>query len=218
MCARFTLTRPDLSGVARLLGAELDPSEAALHRPRYNVAPSQVAFVVRAGGGRTRLQPARFGFPGRQGQLVVNARAETAGRLPMFREAFQEGRCVVPSDGFFEWRGAAGKRQPLWYHRPDGGLVLMAGLARSAADGQLEFVILTTPANGEVRGVHDRMPALLSPEEAAVWLAQPEPALLRPAPEGGLAARPVSQRVNSVANDDAACLAPAPPPHQLGLL
>lgn len=218
MCARFTLTRPDLSGVARLLGADVDPADAAAHRPRYNVAPSQEAFVARADGGRTRLQPARFGFPGRQGQFVVNARSETAGRLPMFRQAFREGRCVVPSDGFYEWRGAAGKRQPLWYHRPDGGLVLMAGLARTAEDGRLEFVILTTPANGEVRDVHDRMPALLSPEEASAWLARPEPALLRPAPEGGLLARPVSPRVNSVANDDADCLASPPQPRQLRLL
>jgi putative SOS response-associated peptidase YedK len=217
MCARFTLTRPDLSGVARLLGAEVDPADVAAWRPRYNVAPSQQAFVARAGGRRPRLQPARFGFPGRQGQLVVNARFETAGRLPMFRQAFREGRCVVPSDGFYEWRRVGGRRLPLWYHRPDGGLVLMAGLVRSAADGQLEFVILTAPANGEVRGVHDRMPALLSPEEAAAWLARPELALLRPAPEGGLVARPVSPRANSVANDDPDCLAPPPSPRQLGL-
>lgn len=215
MCARFTLTRPDLSGVARLLGAELDPADAAAHRPRYNVAPSQQAFVARTVAGRTRLEPARFGFPGQEGQLVVNARSETAASLPMFREAFEEGRCVVASDGFYEWRTAGGGRQPLWYHRPDGGLVLMAGLARSGADGQLEFVILTTDANGEVREVHDRMPALLSPGEAAEWLARPETALLRPAPEGGLAVRPVSPRVNSAANDDPDCLAS---PRQLDLL
>jgi putative SOS response-associated peptidase YedK len=218
MCARFTLTRPDLSGVARLLGAELDPNDAAAWCPRYNVAPGQQAFVARAAGGRVRLAPARFGFAGRKGRLVANARSETAGRLPMFRQPLREGRCVVPSDGFFEWQGGGGRRFPLWYHRPDGDLVLMAGLVRPAPDGGLEFVILTTPPNEEVRGVHDRMPALLSSEEAVAWLAGPEPAPLRPAAEGGLEARPVSPRVNSVANDDPDCLAPPPSPRQLGLL
>jgi len=217
MCGRFTLTAADIEALARELSAELDRVLAGAWRPRYNAAPSDLHPVVRIASGRRVLATARFGFTGRDGKRVVNARSETAARLPMFRGPFQEGRCVVPVDGFFEWVEEAGRKRPRWLHRPRGGLLLLAGLWREEVGGPA-FAILTTPANEAVRGLHGRMPAILGAPEAAAWLEAPDPALLRPAPDDLLAATPVSTRVNSVANDDPACLAPAEPEAQGRLL
>ena len=217
MCGRFTLTRQDLRELAEELGADLDPALVPLYRARFNAAPGDRHPVLRLDAGRRLLVAARFGFEGPKGSTLINARSETAARLPTFRVAFREGRCVVPTDGFYEWQGPKGARRPLWYHRPAKDLVLMAGLVRQAPSG-LEFVILTTPANEAIRAVHDRMPAILSREEAAAWLDHPDAALLRPAPEDWLAARPVSQRVNAVANDDPGLLEPVEGARQLTLL
>lgn len=208
MCGRFTLTLPDARALARELGAELDRLRAAAYRPRYNAAPTDLHWAVRLAGGRRLLLPARFGFARAGRPPLVNARSETAAHLPAFRTAFRDGRCLVPVDGFFEWLQEGGRKRPRWLHRPGGGLLLLAGLCRER-EGELSFVILTTEASPDVRGLHGRMPAILAPEDAQAWLSRGDPALLRPAPEGTLAAREVSPRVNSVAHDDPACLAPA---------
>jgi putative SOS response-associated peptidase YedK len=212
MCGRFTLTEGDVERLARELSAQVDGLRTMPWRPRYNLAPSDQAWIVRLEGGRRLLLPARFGFAGRDG-LLANARGETAARLPTFRRAWEEGRCLVPADGFFEWRGPKGARQPVWLHPPGGGLILMAGLCQEGADG-LAFTILTTAPNALVEPIHDRMPAILSPTQAEAWLLRPDVALLAPAPEEALLATPVSPRVNSVAHDDPECLAPAPEPSQ----
>lgn len=171
---------------------------------------------MRAEGGAPRVVPARFGLEVRKGHLVINARAETAADLRIFRDAFQGGRCVVPADGFYEWQGGRGDRTPLWFHAPDGGLLLFAGLAFER-DGCRRFVILTTAANERMRSVHDRMPALLSRDEAVAWLEHPDAALLRPAPEAWLSAREVSSRVNDP-EEDGPALIEAAPRRQLTLL
>jgi putative SOS response-associated peptidase YedK len=217
MCGRFTLTVADVESLARELGAELDRARAPPYRPRYNAAPTDLHWVVRLQAGRRLLLPARFGFARAGRPPIVNARSETAGRLPAFREAFREGRCLVPVDGFFEWVTEDRRTRPRWLHRSGGGLLLLAGLCREGG-GELAFVILTTEANPTVRGLHGRMPAILSPEGAAAWLARPDPELLAPAPEGWLESRPVSLRVNSVANDDPGCLGPPEAPRQGRLL
>ena len=142
------------------------------------------------------------------------------------REAFLSRRCVVPADGFFEWTGTKDARQPVWYHAPDDALLVFAGLYeswRNPADGEWRrtFTILTTNANEVVEPVHDRMPVVLPRDVVADWLhipadeseqasyAKEVKALLKPAPAEMLVATEVSRRVNSVANDDEACLAPA---------
>jgi putative SOS response-associated peptidase YedK len=120
-----------------------------------------------------------------------------------------------PADGFYEWTGPQDARKPLWFHRPNGELLFMAGLYESwqpsAEMWQRTFTIITTEANGLLAPVHDRMPVILTAEDAEEWLFQGnEPSsvqrLLAPAANEYLVATPVSTRVNSVKNDDPACL------------
>lgn len=217
MCGRFTLTERDVTAVARFFAAEVEREQAKLYRPRWNVAPTDEHWVVRRDEtGRRRLLPARFGFEGAAGQPIINARSETAAALPAFRRAFAEGRCLVPADGFYEWSGGRAERRPLWFHDPSGQLLAFAGLA-TERQGALAFVILTTTANELLRPLHDRMPVLLSPEAAEAWLTRPDAGLLAQAPDGWLAAREVSARVNAVANDGPELLEAPEPQRQMRL-
>ena len=216
MCGRFTLTMREVDELARTLAAEVDRQAALLYRPRWNIAPTEEHLILEVVGGRRLLRRARFGFRGRSGQAVVNARSESAATLPTFRRAFAERRCLVPADGFYEWRGSERARRPLFFHRPGGRLLLFAGLAEDEAD-EVAFVILTTRSNATVGAVHDRMPALLSPEGAEAWLARGDPGLLAPAPEDWLSVQEVSPKVNTVGNDGPELLEPPPPDGQLPL-
>jgi putative SOS response-associated peptidase YedK len=226
----MTLTRRDLAEVAAeigdALGAEIgtelggapgatfDAVASAAYRPRYNVAPTDPHPVLRLAAGARRLEMARWGFPpeGKRRAPLINVRSETA-RFSR-KETMANGRCVVPADGFYEWKRGAEPPTPLWFHRPDGRLLLFAGLWEAGC-----FSVLTTTPNGLVAETHDRMPAILSPDEAAAWLLAPAGKLLHPAPDGVLTARVVSSRVNSVRHDDPACLDPGPTlPAQLSLL
>ena len=204
MCGRMTLTESSLARVADELAATLEPAAAALYRPRYNIAPSDQHWVVVAVPSGRLIVPARWGFG--EGKPLINARSETAARRGPLGRAFAERRCVVPADGFYEWTGPKSARQPLWFHRADGGLIYLAGLWAPGADGQPAFTVLTTEANELIAKVHDRMPVLLAPAAAADWLARPAQELLVPAPESLLVVQAVSPRVNSVRNDDPALL------------
>jgi putative SOS response-associated peptidase YedK len=150
----------------------------------------------------------------------INARAETIQSLPTFREAFKERRCVIPADGFYEWTGDKDARRPVWYHRPDGGLIFFAGLYESwrPSPGEKEqtFIIITTTPNSLIEPVHDRIPVILEDEAIDDWLyVRHAPsslmALLRSVRDDLLIATPVSSRANSVNNDDPACLSPSNP-------
>jgi len=230
MCGRFTLTRRDLEGLAATLDAEVRPEYAALYRPRYNIAPTDEHWVLRQKQEQRQLLPARWGLvnswakDAKGAARQINARSETALKSRAFHDAFIERRCAVPADGFFEWIGVKEARRPVWFHAPHDELLLFAGLYESwrdpaTSEWRRTFTILTTDANATVEPVHDRMPVILPPEHVDEWIFVPsqEPgkhaerlaALLRPAEAGVLVATEVSRRVNSVANDDEACLAPA---------
>jgi len=229
MCGRFTLTIRAFDELERLLDAAADPHYAPLYRPRYNIAPTDQHWVVRARHERRELVPAVWGLvnswaPDTRGAArQINARAETVATARAFRDAFERRRCVVPADGFYEWTGDKATRRPLWFHPPHSGeLLLFAGLYESWSDPadarRLTFTIITTAANGPVSAVHDRMPVILPPEAVDEWLHVPTDdarrarqatalrELLLPCPDDRIVPTPVSRRVNAVANDDPACL------------
>jgi putative SOS response-associated peptidase YedK len=219
MCGRTTLTNQRLEDIAEQLEAEFSPEDAALYRPRYNVAPSDTTWIVEARGDARVLAPAVWGYVA-SGRPLVNVRGEQVASGGGFREAFASRRCAVVTDGFYEWPAAPrGKpKAPTWFHREDGGLLLLAGLYQQGRPedqaARPRFTILTTRPSPIVAKVHDRMPVVLPGERLDDWLRGPlerAATLIAPASESALAATQVSRRANSPRNDDPECLAPADP-------
>lgn len=225
VCGRFSLAASG-EELAEAFGLEDAPEVT----PRYNIAPSQPVIVVRSQRGRRAAARLRWGLPveGPQPELLINARSETAATRPAFREAYRRRRCLVPADGFYEWkRGREGPR-PFHLRRPDRRLLAFAGLWIPAAavpgTEPAACVILTTAANGLVAPIHDRMPVIVPPEAYELWLSGPAPAdpgletLLRPCPESELEAVAVSAVVNSAASEGPQCQEPAAETPRQGLL
>ena len=204
------------------MGVSVESFDEQEYRPRYNVAPTQRHWVMRMDREDRALLPARWGLvnswatDSKRAFRQINARAETVDQRAAYRAAFASRRCVVPADGFFEWSGPKNNRMPQWFHRPDGGLLLFAGLYEAWCPKpdapEVTFSIITTEANAVVGEVHDRMPVILDDAVVDDWLHPGEmavderKALLIPAPDALLARTTVSPRVNSVKNDDVSCL------------
>ncbi len=229
MCGRFAVTLPPEAVRAFFAYAE-HPN----FPPRYNIAPTQPIPLVTArahtGGRERHFLLARWGFlPAfvknpKDFPLIINARAETLAHKPSFRAALKRRRCLVVADGFYEWRrdAAAAKKTaaktPFLIRRIDQAPMGFAGLMETWSDpsgGEIDTAcIITTTANRLMAHVHDRMPAILSPEAFSLWLDSDgvDPAtaeaLLRPAPEAALELIPIGAAINRTANDEAA--APAP--------
>jgi putative SOS response-associated peptidase YedK len=220
MCGRYTLSYEDLGAVVEALDAILDPAAAELHRPRFNIAPSNACVVATRvdaldpAGDHPALVPAIWGIR-RDERLIINVRSENV--ASRFHRAYAQHRCVVPADGFYEWTGEKGHRHPLWFHAPDHGPLFFAGILDVHPDAPPTFAVLTTAARPPVREIHDRMPVVLSRDAARRFvLAGTAPRV--PAVDVDLVARSVSPRVNSVAHDDPACIALDSGGHkQLGL-
>lgn len=221
MCGRLTLTSSatEIASVFRL--AMLPDWE-----PRYNLAPSQASLIVRERAGGERVAtPARWGLLPRWakdhsfGSKTFNARTETVAEKPSFRSAYRRRRCLVPTNGFYEWEKRDGKKWPWYFHRPERALFAMAGLWERWQDPEAEvevesFTVLTLPANADLERLHHRMPLVLeTPERQEAWLAgaHSDPPLPPPAPQPvhTLDAYPVSPSVNRVGFEDARCLEPA---------
>src|SRR5262249_20742772 len=149
--------------------------------PRYNIAPSDLHFIVREERRGRIILPARWGLTGKRKPLIINVRSETA--EDRFGAAFRDRRCVGPGGGFYEGTGTGKKKHPVWYHRPDRGLLLLAGLFEERPDGETSFTVLTTAPNQLAAQIHDRMPVILTPEMMKEWLTAPSFGLLKPAPE-----------------------------------
>jgi putative SOS response-associated peptidase YedK len=227
MCGRFTLTAP---GDALAEVFELDEVPEVV--PRYNIAPTQPVLVVSARGSRRAAEALAWGvlFPskgGRRPPLLINARAETLGQQPAWREALAERRCLIPADGFYEWQGEGDARQPWYIARDDGDPFAFAGLWQPAfgPDGRRACTIVTTDPFPPVAAIHDRMPRILSREEHALWLDLEAPReeiarlLLTPPRVDEFVAHPVGKGVNSAKNDDPSLRerAAAAAPRQRGL-
>lgn len=217
MCGRYLLTSPTDS-LASLFGFVNLPNLA----PRWNIAPTQPAAVVRPTAAGRSLDMLRWGLipawakdPG-AGPPLINARGETVAEKPSFRQAFASGRCLVPADGFYEWSGK-GKAKRAFYVRPPGP-VAFAGVAAGwrGPDGrEIEsFAIVTTAATGPLAAVHHRTPVTVAPTDVAAWLDAPAEtalALVRPPPENLFDIVEVDSRVGDVRQDDAGLIEPKPP-------
>ena len=183
--------------------------------PHYNAAPSLPLPVVRLESGTRRLALCRWGLlPAWASDPVkarpINARAESIASNGMFRTPFQQRRCLVPANGFYEWQRAGSGKQPFYIRARDRELMGFAGIwdARESPEGTIEsFAIITTQANPAMLPIHDRMPVILDPGEYGNWLEKGGTGMLAPYP-GQLDAFPVSPRVNSPRNDDPALILP----------
>jgi putative SOS response-associated peptidase YedK len=213
MCGRFTLTDPD----PRRLRTRFDLDDAVEldERPRFNIAPTDRVLAIREGGeGRREPGRLRWGLmpePRAEGhRSLINARAETIDRQPAFREPFMRRRCLVPADGFYEWRATESGKRPVWISRPDGELFAFAGIWSEVPGRNGEAIhscaIVTCEPNELVRPIHDRMPVILAPDAEAPWLSTvADPGelldLLRPAPDQALSVREVADSVSDVRQD-----------------
>jgi len=220
MCGRFTLTSP----VSRLVEffALLEPD---VHlEPRYNIAPAQSVACIRRIDGFRNLSLMRWGllpFFARhinEGARMINARSESVATKPAFRRAFESQRCIVPADGFFEWKKQGSDKQPFLIRLRSAEPFAFAGLwdrwTNPEDDGVIEsFTILTTTPNALMEPVHDRMPVILPEETIDAWLSDSASAddlqdLLRPFDPTRMEAFPVARSVGNVRNDTPDCLAP----------
>ena len=190
--------------------------------PNWNVTPSQQALVVRRHPktGERHLDLLTWGFvphwadAPKAGHKPINARAETVATSPMFRAAFAHSRCLVPADAYYEWQAGPDGKHPYAFARRDGAPMMFAGIWdiwHDEGGARLRtFAILTTDANALAHPVHDRMPVIVEPDGWPLWLGDVEgdpKTLLHPAGDV-LRCWPVSQRVNSPTNNDAALLEP----------
>jgi putative SOS response-associated peptidase YedK len=215
MCGRYVLKTSAIR-----LERELGLEEAAPFEAHYNLAPMQAAPIITDAAPR-KLTVAQWGllpFWAKDVKLaskLINARAETLEQKPAFRDLLKTHRCLVPADGFYEWKRFGAQRTPHFIRRADEQLLTMAGLWSTwkSPDGLevVTFTIVTTEANGMMRELHDRMPVLLDEAGREAWLSKEgKPgALLVPWHGAPLEQYEVAPQVNSVAFDGPACIEPA---------
>lgn len=221
MCVRYTLHKTDaaLNAISKALGVLLSiPDWAA---PRFNVALTNtmpvVAFVDHAPG----LRPMRWGLvpygerSSASPRLLANARSETAAKMPAFRKGIAGRRCLVPANGFYEWKASGGVKWPHLFTLVDDEPFAFAGIWDPAGDGLPEtYCILTTEPNELVARVHTRMPVIMTSETMPRWLGDRPledgelKLLVRPIEAGRMACRPVSRFVSNSRNEGPGCLAP----------
>jgi putative SOS response-associated peptidase YedK len=233
MCGRFTLTASPAI-LASLFDLPTEPPVA----PRYNIAPTQPVAIVRTNAktGQREWAHVQWGLvpswakDPSVGARMINARAETAAEKPSFRAAFKRRRCLVPADGFYEWKKVSNRKQPYYITVRNGAVdgerdvhpFAIAGLWEywEGQDGSaLETcTLLTTSANEAMSELHNRMPVIVAPDDFAFWLGEEaeedeDPAylsqlqhLLRPYPTEKMQFYPVNTYVNNARNEGPTCI------------
>ena len=220
MCGRFTLRTPT-SLLIKQFALPFSPEWT----PRFNIAPTQEAAVVRLNShGQRELALLHWGLiPSwskefKMGGPLINARAETVDTKPSFRAAFKKRRCLVLADGYYEWRKEGKLKQPYHVHLRDEKTFAFAGFwerwrgTGNTANSLDSCTIVTTASNKLTRDIHERMPVILSSKDHSLWLdstiqsRQKLNFLFEPFPSELMVMDAVSTRINSVKNDDAACL------------
>ena len=195
-------------------------------QPRFNIAPTQMAPVVRRSDDGRQMYMLRWGLipswskDKNIASKLINARGETVAQKPSFRDAYKKRRCLVPVDGFYEWRKEGEAKQPYRIGFRGGTPFVFAGLWESwtVPDGQEDagdvietYAIVTTEANPKIAPIHHRMPVIVDPSDYDLWLnGAPDDAanVIRAFPPEEMAFYRVSTRVNNVRNDDESCIEP----------
>ncbi len=218
MCGRYTL-----AVAAERLATRFAAPQPIELTPRYNIAPTQLAPVVRASATGREIVLLRWGLipawatDPAIGARMINARSETALEKPAFRTAFRRRRCLIPASGFYEWQTTAAGKQPFYFTPVGDDLMAFAGLWEQwrAPDGAVieSYAILTTTASAEVAPIHERMPVIITADVTDLWLdPATDPGRLlaycqQPAPIA-LRCYPVSSAVNNARNDHPALIQP----------
>jgi putative SOS response-associated peptidase YedK len=220
MCGRYVITTPP-ELVRKIFGY----AELPNFPPRYNVAPTQPIPLVRLVDGRRSFALMRWGLvpawvkDPRQFSLLINARGESVLAKAAFNNAMRRRRCLIPADGFYEWKADGDRKRPFFARAK--GPIAFAGLWETWMGPNGEEVdsacIITTVANRALAPLHARMPAVIAPDAFDLWLdcarvdAEAAAALIAPAPEDLFEAYEVSAAVNRTANDSATLIEPLPP-------
>jgi putative SOS response-associated peptidase YedK len=222
MCVRYTLHKTDaaLNAISRALGVPLETPDWAA-APRFNVSLTSTMPVVACGGDRPQVRPMRWGLipsneRGRaRPRILANARSETVASLSAFRKGAATRRCLVPANGFYEWKTQGTLKLPYLFTLSGEEPFAFAGIWDPEGDNLPEtYCLLTTEPNELVAQVHNRMPVLLTQATMARWVGdKPLPEeelnlLFRPLDPTLMASRPVSRFVSSTRNQGPECLAP----------
>ena len=213
MCGRFTLTADQDSFEDRFSLTRFDMGWV----PSFNIAPTQEVLTVTNDGGENRPELMRWGLvpswvkDPKIGNRMINARSETLAEKPSFRTAFKRRRCLIPADGFYEWKREGKAKKPMLITANPGGLFAFAGLWETWKQPDdswlLTCAIITTSANEFMKSIHDRMPVILPRESEASWLDPEEQdtamlsELLLPYDSDRMEAYEVSTLVNSPRNN-----------------
>jgi putative SOS response-associated peptidase YedK len=214
MCGRFT-QRTD----RKTLLKSFEVAEMPHLEPRYNISPTQEVLALHEPGDGREATFFKWGLvpswakDASMGSRLINARSETVAEKPAFRQAFKQRRCIIPTDGFYEWQRTEGRKQPFFFRMRDERPFGFAGLWErwEGEGGQVlnSCAILTTEANEVLRPVHDRMPVILHPDDYELWLGAEARELglvremLRPYPSEEMVGYPVAPSVNSPRNQGA---------------
>lgn len=216
MCARFCLRAP-----FAIVAGEFDIDLFGDDAPRYNIPPTSIHPVILREAGHLLARPMQWGLVPAWakdpsiGQKLFNARSETAHEKPSFRAAFKRRRCLIPADGFFEWKGDKGAKQPYLIEMKDSSVFGFGGLWEEweRPEGLLQtFTILTTEPNELMAEIHNRMPVIVPRDARKIWL-DPEfsngdalSAMMTPYPASEMHAFPVDRRVGNPRFDDPAAV------------
>lgn len=224
MCGRYTILKSADAVAERFQAGQLLPMEL----PHFNVAPTNAVPVVTLEMGVRIMQPMQWGLvppwardPGISSRLI-NARSDTLAEKPAFKAALVRKRCLVPADGFFEWRKEPDGRQPYLFRLRDQSMFAFAGLWEEwpspDGSGLRSCSIITVEPNDLVGGFHTRMPAILPPGDEDAWLAHRDGRnsvvsaqvlpMLKPYPADAMEAVRVSRYVNSVRSTGPGCVEP----------
>jgi putative SOS response-associated peptidase YedK len=230
MCGRFVSSSPP-DELAKYFDVEA-VAESVLE-PSFNVAPSQDVYVVVETGGLRRLDTFRWGLvpfwakDPSTGNKMINARVESIAGKSAYKRSFQKRRCIIPADGFYEWKKVPGQKakQPYFIHRVDGEPMAFAGLweiwrppedTERTSDPLRSCTIITGKPNEKIAEIHDRMPVMLPPSAWEAWLDRDNGdlealgKLLVPVPASLLDLHPVSRAVNNVQDNGPELIDPAP--------